>query len=140
MPDRSVILVDVPDGESTDVGFLEGLGHTVVVCHGPAHGTLCPILSKDGFCPKAEVAHGVVFRLDLDRPQHRAILQRYKAVLREDVPIRVATTPEQARKYATLLTGVQVWMHEPGTGDMDGFAAEVEAADRFPSNDVEQQP
>jgi pentose-5-phosphate-3-epimerase len=79
----------------------------------------------------ADAAHGVVFHLDLDRPQHRAILERYKAVLREDVPIRVATTFEQARRYASLLAGVQVWTHEPGTGDLDGFAAEVEAAERF---------
>ena len=136
MPERSVILVDIPEGKSTDVGFLAGLGHTVVVCHGPPFGTLCPILSKDGFCPMAEAAHGVVFRLDLDRAQHRAILQRYKAVLKEDVPIRVATTPEQAYRYASLLAGVQVWMHQPGTGDLDGFAAEVEAADRFPDSDV----
>lgn len=82
-------------------------------------------------CPLADAAHGVTFHLDLDQPQHRAILERYKAVLREDVPIRVATTAEQARRYASLLAGVQVWTHEPGTGDPDGFAAEVEAAERF---------
>jgi hypothetical protein len=130
MAEPSVILVDLPEGQTVDAGFLEGLGHSVAICHGPAHGTLCPILAGDG-CPVAESAHGVLFHLDLDRPQHRAILERYKAVLRDDVPIRVKTTASQARKYASLLAGVHVWLHEPGTGELDGFAAEVEAADRL---------
>jgi len=52
-------------------------------------------------------------------------------VLREDVPIRVAISFEQAGRYASLLAGVQVWTHEPGTGDLDGFTAQVEAAERF---------
>jgi hypothetical protein len=130
MRDESVILVDMPEGASIDSGFLESLGHSVMVCHGPPHGTLCPILGGSS-CAMAESAHGVVFHLDLDRAQHRAILARYKDLLREDVPIRVATTPEQATKYASLLSGVQVWTKEPATGDLDGFASEVEAADRF---------
>jgi hypothetical protein len=29
-----------------------------------------------------------------------------------------------------------VWTHEPGIGDLDGFVAQVEAADRF----AESQP
>jgi len=129
MVDKSVILVDIPEGASIDTKLLEGLGHSVVVCHGPAHGTLCPILSGAG-CTVAEGAHGVVFHLDLDRAQHRAILAKYKEQLREDVPIRVVTTPEQAVTYAPLLSGVQTWTKEPAAGDLDGFAAEVEAADR----------
>lgn len=129
MEEQSVILVDIAEAQEIDVGFLENLGHPVVVCHGPRDRT-CPILSGEG-CPKAENAHGIVFALDLDRPQHRAILERYKRLLREDVPIRVVATPEQATRYASVLRGVQVWLHEPGTGDLDGFAAEVEAADRF---------
>jgi hypothetical protein len=130
MSKESLILVDIPDGQTTDIAFLEGLGHTVVVCHGPEPKTLCPILSGAG-CPMAEDAHGIVFLLDLDRPQHRAILDRYKAVLRDDVPIRVKVTSDQAVKYAPLLAGIHVWTHDPGTGDLDGFAAEVEAADLF---------
>lgn len=130
MPEPSLILVDIPEGETTDVAFLEGLGHSVVMCHGPESGTLCPILAGAG-CPKAEGAHGVVFLLNLDRPQHRAILRTYKEVLRDDVPIRVRVTPEQAHRYADTLKGVQVWTDTPATGDLDGFAAEVEAADQF---------
>lgn len=130
MPEESVILVDIPGGETTDVAFLENLGHTVIVCHGPKPQTLCPILSGAG-CPLAESAHGVVFLLDLDRPQHRAILQKYKQVLRDDVPIRVRVTFEQAEQYRDLLKGIQVWSDMPATGDLDGFSAEVEAADQF---------
>ncbi len=137
MSDRNVILVDLPEGENQDSDFFEDLGYSLVLCHGPGHGTLCPLLARGGSCSKAEEAHGVVFRLDLDRPQHRAILRRYQEVLREDVPIRVVTTPEQANRYAPLLAAVQVWTHHPGIGDLDGFAAEVEAADRFLASQVE---
>ena len=35
-----------------------------------------------------------------------------------------------AEHLAELLGGVQVWTHEPTVGELDGFAAEVEAADR----------
>ena len=40
-------------------------------------------------------AHGIVFLLDLDRPQHRAILRRYREVVRADVPIRAVVKPGQ---------------------------------------------
>lgn len=130
MSEPSVILVDIPDGQTIDTSFLEGLGHSVAVCHGPEPKTLCPILSGQG-CPMAEGAHGVVFMLDMDRPQHRAILKQYKSVLREDVPIRVKVTSEQAVQYADLLKGIHIWADDPGVGDLDGFAAEVETAEQF---------
>jgi hypothetical protein len=72
----------------------------------------------------------VVFALDLDRPQHRAIVRRYRELARPDVPIRVVVTPEQARHYATELSDLEVLTHAPSVADLDGFAAEVEAADR----------
>lgn len=130
MPEPSLILADLPEGATLDVGFLEDLGHPVVVCHGPGPGTLCPILTGEG-CPKAEAAHGVVFALDLDRPQHRKILETYKATMREDVPISVVVDPEHARHYHDMLEDVTVWTSAPGTADLDGLAAEVEAADRL---------
>ncbi len=34
-----------------------------------------------------------------------------------------------ANKYRDLLAGVQVWTREPTVSDLDGFAAQVEAAD-----------
>ena len=122
------VLFDVPDGvEPADKTFLEQLGHPVVVCHGPAPKQLCPILKGEG-CPIAEGAHGIVFELDLDRPQHRAILATYKKTLRSDLPIRVAVRPGQQAQYRKLLRGLKVWSHEPVAGDLDGLAAEVEAA------------
>lgn len=130
MSEPSMILVDIPGGEVTDIAFLEGLGHPVQICHGPAPKTICPILSGEG-CPLAENAHGIVFLLDLDRPQHRAILKKYKESLPEDVPIRVRASRDQATSHRELLTGIQVWTDTPGIGDLDGFAAEVEAADQF---------
>lgn len=125
------ILFDVPEGEQPiDQQFLERLGHRVMVCHGPETGRLCPILSGEG-CQLAEGAHGIVFELDLDRPQHRAILERYKDSLRSDVPIRVVVRPDQITKYAGLLKGLKVLDHVPVAGDLDGLAAEVEASDSY---------
>jgi hypothetical protein len=122
------ILFDIPGDLEYDAGFLESLGHRVMVCHGPEHASLCPILSGNG-CPTAEAAHGIVFALDLDRPQHRAILKMYRNLLRDDVAIRVVVKPEQAERYSELLRGLRVWTHQPVAGDFDAFAAEVEAAE-----------
>jgi hypothetical protein len=127
---RSTILIDAPAGSTIDVGFLEGLGHDVAVCHGPHEGAPCPILF-DGSCPMVDAAHGIVFELDLNSRDHREILAEYRRRLPDDVPIRVATSPEQARQHAALLAEVQVWTRDPTVGDLDGFAALVETADRF---------
>ncbi len=124
----SPILFDIPEGIPTDVEFLERLGHQILICHGPPAKTLCPILTGEG-CPLIDAAHGIVFQLDLDRPQHRAILARYKEVIRDDVPIWVVVRPDQATRYSGLLAGLKVLTHVPVAGDLDGLAAQVEAAD-----------
>jgi hypothetical protein len=129
---KDYILFDSPAGaDPADRRFLEQLGHRVMVCPGPAPGTLCPILTGDG-CELAEGAQGIVFELDLDEPQHRAILSRYKESLRSDVPIRVVVHPEQIPIYADLLKGLKVLTHHPAAGDLDALAPEVEAADPCP--------
>lgn len=126
-----LVLLDVEAGEGAfDRSILERLGHPVLVCEGPALKELCPLLGGDG-CEKFGEAHGVVFALDLDRAQHRAIVQRYRAEAPEDTPIRVIVTPEQAQRYASLLADVEVWAHPPTVAELDGFAAQVEAGDRF---------
>lgn len=126
----SVVLLDVLAGEGEfDRSMLERLGHPVVTCSGPDVKTLCPILGGAG-CPKFDQAHGVVFELDLDRPQHRAIVDRYRQLARDDMPIRVVVRPGQQGRHADLLDTVQVWDHEPTIADLDGFAAQVEAVDR----------
>jgi hypothetical protein len=128
---ESVVLLDLPTEASGefDRSFLERLGHDVTVCHGPDVRTLCPLLGGRA-CEKFEEAHGVVFSFDLGRPQHRAILARYRELGRPDLPIRVVTDAALAARYADELTGVTVWTHQPTAGDLDGLAAEVEAADR----------
>ena len=129
---RGAILIDVTafsDAE-IDADFLERLGHPVRMCHGPPHGQLCPILSGEG-CTLVDESHGIIFELDLDRPQHRAILKRYREVVAEDVPIRAVVKPGQEVEYADALVGIEVWTHSPSAGELDGFAAEVEAYDRI---------
>lgn len=127
---EGTILVDVTSGSGEfDRRILERLGHPVKVCHGPDHATLCPLLAGKG-CEAFEHAHGVVFELDLDRPQHRAIVRRYRELARPDVPIRVIATADQAARFADELRDVEVLTHTPTTADLDGFACEVEAADR----------
>lgn len=125
-----LILLDVPAGvdEHFDVSFLERTGHPVEVCRGPQEGR-CPLL--DGHrCPKFESAHGIVFELDLDHAEHRAILERYRALARADRPIRVVVRPDQAERYRDVLAGVEIWTQEPTVAELDGFAARVEASDR----------
>ena len=129
--DEGLILVDIEagDGANFDQQFLEKIGHRVVVCHGPDDKSLCPLLAGRG-CDWVTDAHGIVFVLDLDRPQHRAILGRYRDVVRPEVPIRAVVRPGQKERYAAVLDRVEVWEHEPTAADLDGLAAEVEAADR----------
>jgi hypothetical protein len=129
---EGVVLLDVSPGDAGefDRATLERMGHPVLVCHGPSPDELCPLLGGCG-CPKFEQAHGIVFKLDLDRDQHRAIVRRYRQLARPDVPIRVLVSPAEAERYAELLQDVEFWSHEPNVADLDGFAAEVEAADRL---------
>jgi hypothetical protein len=126
-----VILVDTtsPVDEAFDVSFLERNDHRVLVCHGPAPGKECPLLCGEE-CELFSKAHGIMFQLDLDLPEHVAILERYQD-LRPDMPIRLVVRPDQAERYRDVLAGFEVLMHEPSAADLDGFAAEVEAADRM---------
>lgn len=126
MESEGIILDVTPADADYDRDFLERLGHPVLVCHGPDSHP-CPLLEEG--CELLNAAHGVVFQLDLERPQHRVILKRYREILPDDVPIRAVVREGQRTKYADLLGPVQTWEHEPTIGDLDGFAAQVEAAD-----------
>jgi hypothetical protein len=128
MTSEQGIILDVTSGDTGfETRFLENLGHPVLVCHGPDLGTACPILK--GECAVVDRAHGVVFQVDLERPQHRAILKRYQEVLASDIPLWVSVRPGQDERYGDLLRGVHVVVGEPGAAELDGFAALVEAAD-----------
>jgi uncharacterized protein (DUF302 family) len=65
-----------------------------------------------------------------DEPEHRAILEQYRQ-LNADIPIRVLVRPPQRERYRALLARFEVLVHDPTAADLDGFAAEVEAADRL---------
>jgi hypothetical protein len=126
-----VVLLDTGSAadEAFDVSFLERNDHPVLVCHGPGADTTCPLLSGEG-CELFGAAHGVVFQLDLDHPEHLAILEQYRD-LRPDLPIRVVARPDQADRYGELFSAFEVIVHDPTAADLDGFAAEVEANDRM---------
>ena len=128
---RGTILLDVTPGPGAEFerSFLTRNGHDVVVCHGPHDNDPCPLLTGD-VCSKFENAHGVVFELDLDRPEHRVIVERYRSIGSRDLPIRLVVSPAQAKRHAVFLNEVRAWTHVPSAADLDGFAAEVEARDR----------
>ncbi len=126
-----VILLDAMPGADEKFGrrFLERVGHQVIVCNGPEVTSPCPLL-VDGECESFQGAHGVLFELDLDRPDNRAVLQEYLKLAGPDLPVRAVVSPDQAQKYADLLAGVEIWTSPPSAADLDGFAAAVEAVDR----------
>jgi hypothetical protein len=127
---HGMILLDVSSGrDSFDPDLLERFGHPVRICHGPGHRTECPLLVGKR-CDSFENAHGVLFELDLDRPEHLEILRRYRELARPDVPIRAVVTADQAERYAEELHDIEVLTHDPNVADLDGFASEVDAADR----------
>jgi hypothetical protein len=127
---EGTVLLDVTDVSYASFAkdFLARTGHEALVCHGPTGGP-CPLLTGAG-CEKIDAAHGVVFQFDLDRAEHRSILARYKKILDPEIPVRVVVEHGQDKVYAELLTGTDVWAREPAAGDLDAFAAEVEAADQ----------
>lgn len=130
MTDYSGLILDVTVTDAAqDKEFLERLGHPVLVCHGPDWGRACPIIR--GQCPMVESAHGVIFQLDLDRPQHRVILKRCQESLDVDVPIVAVVQPGQEERYADALRNVQVWSDAPTISRLDGLAALVETADEL---------
>jgi hypothetical protein len=105
---KGTILLDVTTGIGEfDRDMLERFGHPGRVCHGPDHATLCPVLAGKG-CDEFTQGHGVIFELDLDRPQHRAIVRRYQELARSDMPIRIVASAEQAARYAEELRGIEV--------------------------------
>jgi hypothetical protein len=124
------LILDVTPGdhEGFERRLLEGMGHQVRVCHGPGEAGYCPLI-EEGACDLVDAAHGVVFKLDLDRDVHREILADYKGRLPDDMPIAVSVQPGQEQTFADLLSGLYVWSHSPTASELDGFAALVEAAD-----------
>ncbi len=124
------VILNVTPGEGIDLEeeLLAKAGHPVLACGGPSTVDQCPVLVGEE-CPLVEVAHGVVFQVDLDVPAHRAVLSRYREILPEGTPLRVVVRPGQRERYAELLGDLAVWTRSPTVADLDGFASLVEAAD-----------
>jgi hypothetical protein len=126
------ILLVVPEGDDGfTASFLERSDHPVTTCHGLRTGTECPLVHGEG-CAWYEGAHGIVFSLDLSGPAHRAILRTYEGALAatgRDIPVRVVVPA--ASQVPEELDGALAWAGEPSVAELDGFAALVEAADRF---------
>ena len=126
------ILLVVPEGaDDFTASFLERLDHPVTTCHGPTPGAACPMVLGEG-CPWYDTAHGIVFSLDLARPAHRAVLRAYAETARSagrEIPMRVVVSA--GPQPPPDVDDVVAWAGEPSVADLDGFAALVEAADRF---------
>jgi hypothetical protein len=122
---RTPVVLDVnPNPESLDweQEWLTRTGLPVIRCCGPEVQGGCPILDN-GRCRKSHEADGVIFQLDLDRPEHRRILRKYIRQLY--VPIRVVATPEQEKRWAHLLQFVEIFNPPIGPAKLDAFAAEI---------------
>ena len=123
---RAPVILDVnPDADALgwEQDWLGRLDLPVVTCRGPHESWRCPLLAGRP-CGKVERADGILFQLDLDRPDHREILRRYTEL---DVPIRVVVAPDQAVRYRDLLRPVEVFTPPIGPAKLDAFAAEVES-------------
>jgi hypothetical protein len=131
MEDKTRVLLDVLPGAPSefDESFLARNGLAVTVCAGPDDSHPCPLVEGHG-CRQFEEAAGVLFALDLDDPEHRAVIERYQELAREGTPIRVIVSEEQAEQYRDVLEGVELWTHEPTAAELDGFAARIEAWNR----------
>ena len=112
MTSASMIVVDVPAGEAIDADLLSALDGPIMVCHATT-GETCP--TTDGRCGLADHSHGVVFEIDLEQPEHRLLLERYRRHLGPGIPIRVLVSAEQASRFGEWLRGFDVWTEGPFT-------------------------
>lgn len=130
-PGTPEVILIVGTSPETDIEriFFERGEHDVKVCPGPERKHLCPLL-ETGHCPLFESADGVVYHLDLDRAQHRAILHHYREMA-PALPIRAIVREQDTAEYPELLADIELWSHEPTVSDLDGFAAEVESAKHY---------
>jgi hypothetical protein len=122
---RTPVVLDVnpdPDALGWEQEWLTRAGLPVIPCCGPEVEGGCPILNN-GRCNKIYDADGVIFQLDLDRPEHRLILRKYIRQLY--VPIRVVVTKEQQKRWAHLLQFVEVFNPPVGPTTLGAFAAEM---------------
>jgi hypothetical protein len=125
---RTPVILDVnptPEDLRWESGWLKStLDLPVVTCAGPHEVRDCPLL-KGERCGKVARADGILFQLDLDREDHREILEIYADSV--EVPVRAVVTKEQQERYPELLQKVEVVNPPIGPAALDAFAAEVQA-------------
>ena len=126
MKSAVVLVIDAnADNLHWKEGFLEEtLEDQAVICRGPTPQRRCPLLTGHD-CSMIHAADGILFELDLDKDESRQILERYTEIL--DIPIRVVATEDDARKFSSLLSKVEIVTPPIGPAKLDAFAAEVEA-------------
>jgi len=124
---RKSVILDVnpdPDALYWEEDWLERQDVDVVRCGGPHAPGACPLL-RGKACGKIVKADGILFQLNLERPDHRQILKTYSEIL--DIPIRAVVSEVDRDRYRALLTEVEVVTPPMGPAALDAFAAEVES-------------
>ena len=125
---RKSVILDVnpdPDALHWEEDWLERQDVDVVRCGGPHAPGDCPLLEGKA-CGKIAKADGILFQLNLERPDHRQILKTYSEML--DIPIRAVVSEADRDQYRDLLTEVEVVTPPMGPAGLDAFAAEVESS------------
>jgi hypothetical protein len=95
-----------------------------VRCGGPHTPGACPLLEGEA-CGKIVKADGILFQLNLERPDHRQILKIYSETL--DIPVRAVVSEADRDRYRDLLAEVEVVTPPMGPAALDAFASEVES-------------
>ena len=114
-----------PRPSPDDHAALEAMGHEVVVCSGPGTG-VCPLV-ETGTCALAEAADGVVFRLDLDSPYHRRLLDAYREATGGISPLHVVVEPGSGERHAEFLGDLPVTCGSLGAA-LDALSSQVSMA------------
>jgi hypothetical protein len=86
---------------------LEQQGYQVAVCGGPTslHRGACPLVTA-GTCPLVDGADVVVYALDVDDADDRAVLEAHR--LHPERPACVVVPPRLVERYRALLEGYEV--------------------------------
>lgn len=129
-PHRVVIENADPASREAERRALRARGLDVVDCGGPRDLGVagCPVVTS-GRCSLVEHADVVLFDLDLDNEDDRAVLAAMRAA-HPDVPVVLEVPTAKARRHAGVLAGLTVIPPY----DAEHLAATVEAAASHPAS------
>jgi hypothetical protein len=88
---RGVVLEVGRRGDGSLRSLLESQGFQVLSCAGPSAERPCPLVTQRG-CPLVSHADGILFELPLTDPAHREVLDAYRHVPRDRLPIQIVPT------------------------------------------------